>query len=281
MQIVGRKFTHSEFQSYLDNLNVTPWAKFVVVHNTSSPDLALYRQWEKRPNWTAEQWLRNLASYYSGLGWSSGPHLFIPPTPDTILALSPLTGRGTHTPSWNSFSIGVETVGEFESELFGGDTRTNLVAALAMLHKKFRFDPTDFKLGVSGIHFHKEDKATTHKTCPGRNMVKADLVKAVALAMSPAVVPASSSVPDDHVHGVPAASQEADTSRLNSVELMSVYWLQAALNLWSPSLNLVVNGVRDIKTVTAIKLFQTSHGLVTDGVDGPVTRVTLKKATAA
>lgn len=281
MQIVGKKFTHAEFKTYLDNLAVTPWAKFVVVHNTSSPDIALYQKWMARGNPSSEQWLLNLASYYSGMGWASGPHLFIPPTPNTILALSPLTKRGTHTPSWNGFSIGVETVGEFEHEAFGGDTEKNLVAALAMLHKKFSFDPTNFKLGVSGLHFHKEDRATTHKTCPGKNMRKDELVAHVAAAMSGTKPLPALPAEQTHPHDVPIASQEVDTSRLNSVELMSVYWLQAALNLWSPSLHLVVNGVRDTPTLTAIELFQTSHGLVVDKIDGGVTRVTLKKATAA
>lgn len=279
MNIVGKKFTHAGFQTYLNSLTITAWAKFVVVHNTSSPDLALYRSWEARSNWTAEQWLKNLASYYSGLGWSSGPHLFIPPTPDTILVLSPLTARGTHTPSWNKFSIGVETVGEFEREAFGGDSEKNLIAALAMLHKKFGFDPAHYVRGSSGLHFHKEDPATTHKTCPGKNLKKDTLVANVVAVMAGKP---KSPVAEPHVstHEIPLASQEVDTSRLNSVELMSVYWLQAALNLWSPSLNLVVNGVRDTKTVTAIRLFQTSSGLVVDGVDGPVTRVALKKSTA-
>ena len=29
------------------------------------------------------------------------------------------------------------------------------------------------------MHFHKEDRATTHKSCPGRNIVKSDLVSDV------------------------------------------------------------------------------------------------------
>lgn len=292
MNVVGRKFTHPEFQSYLDGLTLNPWAKFIVVHNTSVPDIALYKQWEAREgkykNWTAEQWLKNLGSYYAGLGWSGGPHLFIPPTQDTILVLSPLTGPGTHSPSWNKFSLGVETVGEFQHEPFTDPTKANLIAALAMLHKKFGLKPDGFVLGGNtlvtagrGLHFHKEDVGTTHDTCPGKNMVKAQLVTDVLTAMSPTTpLPVSKPV-EDHSHGVPINSQEVDTSRLNSVELMSVYWLQAALNMWSPSLSLVVNGVRDSKTVTAIKLFQTSHGLVPDEVGGPVTRVALKKATAA
>lgn len=277
MQVVGRKFTHAEFKTYLDGLRIGPWAKFVVVHNTSSPDIALYHTWEKREgkhqNWTAEQWLRNLQSYYASMGWSGGPHLFIPPTPDTILVLNSLLIHGTHTPSWNTFSYGVETVGEFEREAFGDPTKANLVAALAMLHKKLDFDPANFSLGVHGLHFHKEDHATTHKTCPGKHIVKDDLVKAVVIAMGRAL---PDPVETPHTDDVPIASQEADTSHLNAVELVSTYWLQAALNQWKPSLNLVVNGVRDTKTIEAIKSFQSSHSLVVDGAGGPVTRLTLK-----
>jgi uncharacterized protein YgiM (DUF1202 family) len=32
---------------------------------------------------------------------------------------------------------------------------------------------------VRGLHFHKEDPETTHKSCPGKNVVKSDLIKAV------------------------------------------------------------------------------------------------------
>lgn len=286
MQIVGRKFTHTEFQTYLENLTITPWAKFVVVHNTSVPDIALYRMWERREgkykNWSAEQWLKNLASYYAGMGWRGGPHLFIPPTQNTILVLNSLLVRGTHSPSWNDFSLGVETVGEFEREPFIDPTKENLVAALAMLHKKFKLSPDNFSIGKSGLHFHKEDRATTHKTCPGKNIVKSELVSMVMARLNPNThaTPIIKSA-DQSSHEVPVSSQEVDTSRLNSVELVSVYWLQAALNQWSPSLNLVVNGVRDTKTVEALKLFQTSNGLKVDGVGGPVTRVALKKMNAA
>lgn len=286
MNIIGKKFTHAEFKAYLDGLDFKPWAKFVVVHNTSSPDIALYNTWQARQgkfaNWTAEQWLRNLSSYYAGMGWSGGPHLFIPPTPDTILVLNSLSVHGVHTPSWNSFSYGVETVGEFESEAFTDPTKANLIAALAMLHNRFDLDPVDYVLGGDtlatagkGLHFHKEDRATTHRTCPGKHMVKADLVQAVAAAMH------VGATVDSHTHDVPMASQEADTSRLNSVELTSIYWLQAALNLWRPSLRLIVNGNLDEATKAAVRTFQSASNLTIDGIPAGVTRVAVKRATAA
>jgi peptidoglycan hydrolase-like protein with peptidoglycan-binding domain len=279
MNLVGRKFTHVEFKSYLDSLDFTPWAKFVVIHNTSQPDIALYNTWQARQgrfaNWTPEQWLRNLASYYTGMGWSGGPHLCIPPTPDTILVLNALSVSGVHTPSWNKFSFGVETVGEFEREPFGDPTKDNLVFALAAMHKRFNFDPADYQLGVKGLHFHKEDHATTHRSCPGKNMIKSELVSAVVSVMNP------SSLPDTHAHDIPLPSQEIDTSKLNSVELVSIYWLQAALNLWKPALKLSVNGQLDAATSDAIKTFQMNQGLKIDGVPAGVTRVALKHSTAA
>jgi uncharacterized protein YgiM (DUF1202 family) len=83
---------------------------------------------------------------------------------------------GTHSPSWNAISWGIETVGEFETDPFTGPVRDNLIAALAILHAAAGLQPRPYELGVRGLHFHKEDRATTHKTCPGRHMVKADLV---------------------------------------------------------------------------------------------------------
>lgn len=275
MQIVARKFTHAEFKSYLDDLKIAPWAHFVVVHNTSSPDVHLFRDdWMKRPGWTPEQWLRNLVSYYAGMGWNGCPHLFIPPMEDTILVLNSLLVHGTHTPSWNRFSYGVETVGEFEREAFEDPTRANLVAALAALHEKLSLRPDRFSLGSSGLHFHKEDKNTTHRTCPGRNMVKADLVEAVLNEMG--ITPGKQTPGDDH-HDVPIASQEAETNHMSIQELTSVKWLQTMLNRWGGlHQSLSVDGVRGPGTINAIKAFQSVHNLAVDGVAGPATRAALK-----
>lgn len=277
MQIVARKFTHAEFKDYLDGLKTTPWAKFVVVHNTSSPDIHLYRDdWMNRgaARWTPEMWLKNLVSYYAGMGWNGAPHLFIPPAEDQILVLNSLLVHGTHTPSWNSISYGVETVGEFEREPFGDPTRANLVAALAMLHEKLGLRPDGYQLGVRGLHFHKEDKNTTHRTCPGRNMVKTDLVAAVSAAMGGPVVLTPDT--DPHTHDVPIASQEINTIGMSIEELTSVKWLQTMLNRWKPELRLLMDGVRGKNTADAVRAFQTALHLTVDGIPGPVTRLSLK-----
>ncbi|MEA2838883.1 MAG: hypothetical protein QOF41_213 [Methylobacteriaceae bacterium] len=178
---VGRGFSAEEFEAYIHTLTFGAWRpKFAVVHNTSAPSLAQYRAWKQRhPPITGEQWMHNLVGYYRDeQGWSAGPHLFV--ADDKIWAFTPLTVPGTHTPSWNPISWGVETVGEFDKEPFDGGVRDNLVSALASLHSLMGWSPKDYKIGVRGLHFHKEDKGTTHKHCPGKNMVKTNLVNAVA-----------------------------------------------------------------------------------------------------
>ena len=178
--IVGQSFQPDGFEHYVASLKFNLWRpRFVVVHNTSVPDIKTWQRWQVRtPPITDERWAANLVGYYRDQQrWSAGPHLFI--TPAGILAFTPLTHPGVHSPAWNSISWGVETVGEFEREPFTGPIRENLVAALAILHAAAGLQPLPYERGVRGLHFHTEDPKTTHKDCPGKNMVKADLVKAV------------------------------------------------------------------------------------------------------
>lgn len=178
--IVGKSFTPDEFEKYVETLKFGLWRpRFVVVHNTSAPDLKTWQGWQIRAKpVTDEQWAQNLVGYYRDQQhWSAGPHLFV--TPRGILVFSPLTGPGTHSPAWNSISWGVETVGEFDREPFTGPIKSNLIAALAVLHAAAGLQPLPYSIGVRGMHFHREDPKTTHKNCPGKNMVKSDLVRLV------------------------------------------------------------------------------------------------------
>lgn len=179
--IVGKSLrTPAAFGAYLDTVKMGLWRpRFVVVHNTSAPDLATYLGYSTRKNPISdEQWLRNLEGYYRDQQhWSAGPHLFV--TPKSICVFTPLNTQGTHSPSWNGVSWGVETVGEFERDPFDGAIRDNLIAALGMLHAKAGLQVEPYERGVRGLHFHKEDPKTTHKSCPGRNLKKPPLVAAV------------------------------------------------------------------------------------------------------
>lgn len=178
--IVGKSFQPDAFEKYVAALKFGAWRpRFVVVHNTGSPNRKVWDGWQTRkPPITDEKWARNLEGYYRDQQhWSAGPHLFV--TPAGILVFSPLTSAGTHSPAWNSISWGVETVGDFDSDPFTGSIKDNLVAALAILHAAAGLQLEPYQRGVRGLHFHKEDPKTTHKHCPGKNMVKVDLIKAV------------------------------------------------------------------------------------------------------
>lgn len=177
--IIGRSYAADEFEHYVSSFPFGVWRpRFVVVHNTSSPDRKTWDGWQRRtPPLTDEQWGRNLEGYYKDLGWSGCPHLFV--TPASILVMNPLTMPGTHSPAWNSVTWGVETVGEFDRDPFTGSIKNNLVAALAILHAAAGLQLLPYERGVRGLHFHKEDPRTTHKDCPGKNIVKADLIKSV------------------------------------------------------------------------------------------------------
>lgn len=178
--IVGKLFSAEQFDAYIDGLSFDLWRpRFVVCHNTSAPDLKIFNGWQQRkPPVTPEQWARNLEGYYRDQQkWSAGPHLFV--TPLGILVFTPLNAAGTHSPSWNSISWGVETVGEFQRETFAGPVRDNLIAALGILHAKAGLQLVPYQRGVRGLHFHREDPKTTHKTCPGKNMDKAKLISDV------------------------------------------------------------------------------------------------------
>lgn len=266
MQLILKFFPQIEaFHDYVYSLKFNGWTpNFVVVHNTSVPDAALYRKWADTKKLTREQWLRNLASNYAGWGWKGCPHLFV--GYDGIGVLNDLTIHGTHTPSWNKISWGVETVAEFNREPFDNGVKSNLVAALGILHSRIGLNPADFKLGVRGLHFHKEDAGTTHKECPGKNLVKASLIKDVLAYMNDETI--------SHPH-ITVKSQEEDTSELSDYELIDNKWLQQNLNA-KFNAALKVDGMIGPKTRIAVRAFQQKLGLKEDGIAGPVTRKALK-----
>lgn len=140
--------------------------KFLVIHNTAAPSLA---QWGSTKEETR---MVNLEHYYRvEKHWSGGPHFFV--SPKGIWLFNPLTHAGVHSPSFNKSGIGIEMVGDFQRESFdeavGAMVQRHTVDMAAALSHFFDLD-------TSTIKFHKEDPATTHKTCPGKNVKKPALV---------------------------------------------------------------------------------------------------------
>ena len=167
--IIGKSFTAEEFDSYCHTLQWTAWRpSFLVVHNTGAPSLA------QRPKGFTKQHMLNFEAFYRDQQkWKAGPHLFV--DDKKIWVFTPLTVSGTHSPSWNKVSLGLEMLGDYERESFsngrGLRVRENTVAALATLCAILGFDPATTRV-------HREDPLTTH-ACPGKNARKLELIQDV------------------------------------------------------------------------------------------------------
>jgi N-acetylmuramoyl-L-alanine amidase len=169
--IVGKGFTTGEFDAYVRTLTFATWKPtFIVLHNTAVPTFA---EWRRHPG---EERMHALEKYYRDeMHWSAGPHLFV--ADDLIWVFTPLNVPGVHSPSWNQVSWGVELVGDYETEILNENLRSNAIAALASLHWIMKIDPRSLRL-------HREDSLTTHKTCPGKHVVKEDVINNLAATLS-------------------------------------------------------------------------------------------------
>ena len=183
-----KALTRDQFAARIAALNWSSWKPVgIVLHNTAAPTLA---QWaESGPKHDAR--IKNLQSYYEGLGWHGGPHWFI--SRDWLNEFNNPLRRGTHSPSYNATHFGIEMVGDYAKEEFnsgdGAKVRDNSVFAMAVLCRKFGWDPAKV------IKLHKEDPKTTHD-CPGKKVIKADIiarVKAIMQTLGGGPAPAPSS----------------------------------------------------------------------------------------
>lgn len=174
--IIGLSFQPDEFAAYCGSLHFATWRpSFVVLHNTFIPCLA------DRPNGLSKQHILGLQAYYRDtMKWSAGPHLFIDDR--QIWVFTPLTTSGVHSPSWNKVSWGVEMLGNYDAEEFnsgrGLKVQHNTVAALGALYETLGIEATD-----SSLRLHKQDPLTTHKNCPGKNVMKDSIIEKVRDAM--------------------------------------------------------------------------------------------------
>lgn len=275
MKLDGRVISVSQLRDHLLTLPFGGFQpKFPVLHNTDTPDIALFNSWMATHKLTPEQWGRNLGAYYAGMGWNSMPHGFVLPD-GRILLGAPFNVQGTHTPSWNRISIGLEMVGNFDREQFAGTpTETSAVAVFGELCLRLGWKPDDYVKGVRGVHLHREDSATTHKNCPGKNVVKAKFVQMVS-----AYIGDSRMMSDDREShlDIPVAAAVVDASSLSDYEAISPWWVQ--LTLRDLGYKLGVDGKIGPDTKSVVKQFQQKHPpLIVDGIAGSATRLALKAA---
>lgn len=166
----GKAFSREEFTARLAGMKWTDWHPVgITLHNTAGPTLA---QWvESGPAHDAR--IRNLQSYYEGMGWHAGPHWFI--SRNWINEFSSPLYPGVHSRCWNATRFGIEMVGDYNAEAFnsgdGALVRDNAIFVVASLNLKFGWK-------AENIVFHKECLQDNHD-CPGKNVVKADVIRRV------------------------------------------------------------------------------------------------------
>ncbi len=161
MKILGKFYTPLEFETYLATLKWTAWKPTkICIHHCAAPSLA------QRPNGFIPQHMLNLQDFYEGKGWSAGPHLFT--DDDQIWTFSPLAARGVHAVSFNATAVGIEMLGDYDTE----DPKSG--RGLAVLQTTALATKALMKvlgIGPEGIVFHRDDPKTS-KSCPGKKITK-------------------------------------------------------------------------------------------------------------
>jgi hypothetical protein len=179
-QFDGKPYSRALFPLLLASIpdEQLSWIKFICLHNTAAPSIA---QWQAS---NVPQRIVNLQRYYEvQKGWKSGPHGFIPPDPDIcIYGFTPFWARGVHASCYNKVAIGLEMVGDFDTESFddgaGGIVQSNAVFVMAALYNRLSLRPDGYIAGEAGLHFHI-DCARDNHACPGKHVKRPNLIARV------------------------------------------------------------------------------------------------------
>jgi N-acetylmuramoyl-L-alanine amidase CwlA len=176
MQILGKKLTLDEFRRYVAEYNFGSLPpSSLVIHHTWKPT---------KKDWQGEKSIAGLKSYYEGLKWSAGPHLFV--AEDGNWLFTPMKDVGIHAGEGNatwtllgkeykgfqgprgsvlkSYSIGIEVVGDYDAEKWSGQTKEHALAAVKILCARLNV-PTE------RVFFHR-DFPSAGKSCPGHAITK-------------------------------------------------------------------------------------------------------------
>lgn len=186
---VGKVWSTISFKDYLKQLSPPSWCKAVCIHHTAFPDLAM------RPKGLTIQHIENMRyGYINERKWSAGPHFFT--DEDQIFGMTPPTTKGIHAASFNSVSIGIEMLGDFDYADDPKSGRAMDVVETTAAATKMLLDWLKLPASKSTILFHRDDPKTK-KTCPGKKIDKdwfIDLVNKKTVLSVPLPVSVSSNV---------------------------------------------------------------------------------------
>lgn len=166
---VGKVWTPASLGEYLEGRAVPGWIDSITMHHTAAPSLA------QRPKGFTIQHIRNIQDFYSrpkskggAGGWSTGPHLFI--DDDEVFGMCDFRSKGIHAVSFNSRSLGIEVLGDYDSEdpnSGRGAACWKTAAETVCILLKW----LSLKKNKSTILFHRDDPKTS-KSCPGKRIDK-------------------------------------------------------------------------------------------------------------
>ena len=159
---VGRVWTPAELRQYLGTIEKPAWATSITFHHTGVPSLA------QRPRGFLPNHMTNTEAYYRGLGWSAGPHLFI--DEDQCWGMCDFRRQGVHARSFNRNSIGIEVLGDYNTES-PNSGRGQQCWTTATAAGKALLDWLGLQASTVTVKFHRDDPRTT-KTCPGSKVDK-------------------------------------------------------------------------------------------------------------
>ncbi len=159
--VFGKSFEVEQFKEYVKTLRWSHWRpSLIVIHHTAAPSLS------QRPLGFTYQHMINIKEFYKSKNWDRGPHLFIDDS--KIWTFSPLTERGIHAVSFNKTGIGLELLGNFDSENPWEERGLKVVKTAVEAVKAIM---EELHLDKECIRFHRDDPKT-NKTCPGINFSK-------------------------------------------------------------------------------------------------------------
>ena len=171
---VGRVWTPQTLEDYLSTLTRPDWCDAVTLHHTAAPSLA------QRPNGLTAQHIKNIQDFYQEAprNWSSGPHLFV--DDDQCWGMCDFRKKGIHAVSFNKRAIGIEVLGDYDSEnpKTGRGLECWKTAAAAT---KLLLDWLGKTASESTVLFHRDDPLTS-KTCPGTKVKKDWILGLIAAA---------------------------------------------------------------------------------------------------
>jgi len=222
----GKPYTREQLAAHINACDFSTWKHkdgsrgkpaFITLHNTSSPTIQLWLSWSPAKR---QQYILNMQPYYENMGWRGGPHFFVPPQDDICaFGFNDLMAAGTHASCFNNVSIGIEMVGEFDSEAFdsgpGAQVADNAIYLMALLHNKIGITPTPYVYNQRGLHFHVECKADNHD-CPGHFVLKPDVVARVTAKMAELAAPAPPAAAAMSAQGLPAETAAPTTNTIVS-----------------------------------------------------------------